>query len=1433
MHNRKLIIKVRVILLYLLVSLSLSAKENYQNETITVADGLSENYVDYIFKDSEGYMWFASGSGVDRFDGYSFKHFSRHSKEAPLSNNFVKVICEDSHKRLWIGTEEGVDIYDMNTGEIQPFSGNKILHNKNEVASINDIYKDHHGNIWIGSSTGICKVLFNNSGEITDTEVMNGNDDLMNIISIFEDKQHRIWLGTNNGAIRLLSNQAPKGFHWQTLPFNTSKLRNLSIMSFVEDSDGYIWIATTRRLFKFSEQQDSPEIFSYGTPIRIPHGHVSDLALDNKNNLWIATLGGVACLNLSTNDVTTFNAHSTTPINNNFINCIYIDDNGIIWIGTEKGGINKLYLTNKQFFSYRNEPNNPNSLSENPVNAILETSNNELWIGNVEGGISRMKNRNGQFKHYRHIDRNSTSISHNSVSVLFEDSNNDIWVGTWGIGLNKYNAKSDNFEQNYGQLGENIMGNNLISAITEDKTQKYLWVGTPAGLNYINRKTKEIRMVPVPNKMRQLNYINHLICDNYNNIWVATNIGVYCIDVNKSDFAINNIAIKHWSNLVTENQSKAPTKVLSVIEASDGTIWFGTYGDGAFYRPAGRDTFITVPDRFNLNSKVIFSIKEDNSNNIWFGTNKGLTRLSQSENTSRTYTQSDGLIDNQMYWNASFKGSDGFLYFGSTEGLIYFNPEKIQDNYSFPKVHFTKVEILNREVKVGTQIDNHTPLSEPLSRAKEIRLKEKDRSISIEFSALSYVATEKIKYAYKLEGFDKEWNEVNGDRHFANYTNLEQGEYRFLVKCTNRDGVWSDMLSEINIVVKPPFYKTIWFLSLAALLLLATTIALTLWRIRFLRLQNFQLEDKVKERTALINDQNRKLEDQAHHLEKTLEEVLANEKVISEKNMTLTEQNEKILKQKNELEELNYKVKEINQERIRFFINISHEFRTPITLILGPLEQLIKTAKTVSTKQKLEMVMRNANRLLSLINQLMDFRKVESGNMKLAPTHGNISEFTKEITTSFSYLANSKNIQLLFKSQPNNINGLFDRNKYQIAITNIISNAIKFTPENGTVSVSITKFEREGDGSWMKIQISDTGDGIPKEDLDRIFERFYQAKQKEMPDTNFSGTGIGLYLTKEFIELHDGTVEVTNKPEGGACFTVCFPIKEEQPEYVAENMEQLNIPKKEAQKNTTIKQKRSADAKPLLLIVEDDSDMRQYICSIFESAYSILEAENGEEGLQLTQQHLPDFIISDIMMPIMDGITFCKNVKSNFSTSHIPVLLLTARSSTEKQIESFDSGANAFVTKPFEQELLFSRVQNLVESRKQLHDKFRYDHDPSTLDLQSNTPNMKFMQKALGVLKEHYTDATFDVGSFVSKMGMSRSLLHKKLQSLAGESASKFIRNYRLNIAKNLMLKELDKNISEIAYEVGFNDPKYFTRCFTKQFGMSPRKYIDDNQQND
>lgn len=1405
---------------------------NYQNRSISIKDGLSQTYVDYIYKDSRGFMWFATWSGLDRYDGNSFVHYTHQGKGHVLNSNFVRTICEDNFQRLWIGTEQGVNILDLKTEKLTSITINNSdsLLFKN---STNTIIKDHLGNIWVGTLLGIQRISFNEDGTINDTESLKGDDISDNTTSIFEDSKHRLWLGMGSGEIRLLNNNNSKGFHFENIPFKTAILKGKSITAFVEDSLSNIWIATDRGLFRHAQSDSNlTSFYASSSPNTIPHNHINALAIDSRQQIWIGSLGGLGCYNTKNNTFSTINSDGIkNSLSNNFINSLWVDESDIVWVGTEKDGVNKLYQTNKQFNFYANNPIDKSTISPNPVNSIYKTANGDLWAGTMEGGLNLMKNNGNKFVHLRNNSNSTSTLTHNSVSVIYEDKYNTLWIGTWGGGLNTYDHKNNLFRW----VSEPLM-TGLISCIAEDKKSDYLWIGTATGLNIRHHKTGKSLLIFPANHKDYIHEIGAIKCDSLNRMWVGTNYGLYCFINDSSDFGSNKINYRYWPSLNKKGNLSAPTRVLSICISNNGTIWFGTHGQGVFSLKTTDENnynFELLNYKYELNNKIIYSILEDNDKDIWFGTNRGLTRYSKTNKTSKSYTSSDGLINNQMYWNASFNDKkNGILYFGATEGLIYFNPKEIKDNTNRPTVRLTKLKVLNNEVLPGDRFGNKIILNESITTAKSINLREKDNSFSIEFSALHYQAAEKIKYAYKLENFDEKWIEVTSSRRFANYTNIKQGTYYFLVKCTNNDGIWSDTVTRIAINVIPPFYKTVLFVVLMVLLTLAIAITAIYSRIRSIRRENSLLEEKVQKRTKQIEHQKQILENQAKDLEESLINLMKNKKMISDKNDTLTLQNEEILRQKTELVQLNQKVQEINQEKIRFFINISHEFRTPITLILGPIEQLLKSTKDVVALQKLELMNRNARRLLSLINQLMDFRKVETGNMKLQSSIGDIAEITKEISTSFSPLADVKHIKLLFQSHPEKIMAKLDKNKFQMAITNIIANAIKFTPNNGTVSVKINQYEKENKELWIKMQISDSGPGIPENELKSVFERFYQSRHKDMPDTTSSGTGIGLYLAKKLIELHDGNIEAMNQTSSGACFLIQLPLNTQivETNISTEKMELLNIPKpKEEVKKPTSTEKRN---KPLLLLVEDDSDMRMYISSIFESDYAIIEAENGQEGLKITQESIPDFIISDVMMPVMDGITFCKQVKNNFNTSHIPVLLLTARTSTDKQIESFDSGANAFVTKPFEEQLLLSRVNNLIESRKRLHDKFRFDHDPSALELQSNSPNMKFMQKALDVLKSQYTNPSFDVASFVTEMGMSRSLLHKKLQSLTGESASKFIRAYRLNMAKTLMLNERDKNISEIAYKVGFNDPKYFTRCFSKQFGASPRLFIDKNIDN-
>ncbi|HET7733661.1 MAG TPA: ATP-binding protein, partial [Paludibacter sp.] len=553
-------------------------------------------------------------------------------------------------------------------------------------------------------------------------------------------------------------------------------------------------------------------------------------------------------------------------------------------------------------------------------------------------------------------------------------------------------------------------------------------------------------------------------------------------------------------------------------------------------------------------------------------------------------------------------------------------------------------------------------------------------------------------------------------------------------------------------------------------------------------------------------------------------------------NEVLVQQNQKITHQKEELITLSKKVQEANVDKIGFFTNITHEFRTPITLILGPVERALKLSTNPKVLEQLNIVQRNSRLLLSLINQLMDFRKVDSGKMELVKTQQNFIEFLDDIILPFEELVKDRGITFRKQYRINPPEFLFDRDNMQKVMGNLLSNAIKFTPDRGQISVIASTYTDKSDQKErLYVAVKDTGKGVLEEDMKKIFERFYQSKQNQAySGYGQSGTGIGLYLCKRIIQLHNGKIEVRNQPTGGSSFRFIIPIERRISTVVSLDGKPMEMIVANQNPELDNISDEISKGKPVLLIVEDNSDMRQYIRSILSMEFNVLEAPNGVVGLEITNRYQPDLIISDIMMPEMDGLEFCKRVKTSFTTSHIPIMLLTAKSSTDTQIESFHHGADAFLVKPFDEELLKAVIRNLSEKRKRIQLNFAESMDTDSLNFDDESLDKKFIDKALKVIKENYTNPDFDVAEFIDAMGISRSLLHKKLTNLAGQSASRFIRVYRLNIARELIIKNRAShslNISEIAYEVGFNDPKYFTRCFTKHFGIQPSAFMDEEKE--
>ncbi|MDR3653562.1 MAG: two-component regulator propeller domain-containing protein [Paludibacter sp.] len=1412
----------------------------YKITYLTADNGLSRNLVQHIFRDSRGFMWISTNNGLDRYDGYDFIHFNSRNSANPLQCDNVSCVEEDQNGNLWIGTENGLYFLNYKTGEI--VNASVILDSKPNLdsRSIKFIKRDESNDIWIGYDNGLFNLHYTSDNHIKLNDVYHSATTVTAFIqfngSIFVAQDTEVFQlikGSNGKYNKVSAGQKLKQFP--------------GIINVLYYDNGLIWIGTATGLYKYEPISETLTAY-FSNPVNpnsLSSNYITDINKSQNGQLLIGTLIGLNIYDYRTDafdHITSESNSSGITLNNNFVSCILVNDN-LIWFGTEKGGVNLLTPDLNIFTNLSHSAENQGSLSKNPVNSIYEDNSGNLWVGTVEGGLNLRKQGSSDFIHCYSQSQNQKSLSHNSVSCICQDYRGDYWFGTWGKGINRLRNKDKYkpvFQQFYNNpSSKNSLINDFVASIVSDEKNHGLWIGTRAGLDFFNLDTEHfIHVLDYLPSEKHIRFVTGMYIDKKQRLWIGTGYGLFCVYLAKSNLSQNKIQYKYFRYELTNPASHKIEKINCILETKEGQLWFGSNGNGIYCLKEKADEmkFENFDQNKGLLDNVIYGMLEDDAGRIWLSTDKGLCVYNPNRNSTRSFTKTDGLKSNQFYWDAYFKGHDGKMYFGNVAGLTCFNPLKSTPVLNKNKASITRIKVLNEDVFSPNFKNSNRQLKFEGDNLNQIVLKESDKAFSVEFSALCYNLADKIKYAYRLKGFDNNWTEVSSDRRFANFTNIKFGNYQLEIKCTNTDGSWSDQVTTLNIKVIPPFYKTWWFIILFISSIIYGIYQYSVHRIKLLEKQKVQLKKLVDERTQEIEQQKEMLEEQAQQLKSNMEVLIEHQDEVSRQNEMLIAQNQKITYQKEELILLSKKVEEANVDKISFFTNITHEFRTPITLILGPVERSLKLSTNPKVLEQLNIVQRNSRLLLGLINQLMDFRKVDSGKMEIVKTQQNFIEFLNDLILPFEDLVKDRGITFrkLYRINPPEF--FFDRDNMQKVMGNLLSNAIKFTPDHGMITVVASTYTDKTDRrERLYVAVKDTGKGIPENDREKIFDRFFQSKQNHAySGYGQSGTGIGLYLCKRIIELHDGKIEVLNQTSGGSCFRFIIPIDRRISTVVSIDGKPMEMnPRNEENVHDNISEEFSK-TKPILLIVEDNSDMRQYVRSILCEEFNVLEAPNGVVGLEVTNRYLPDLIISDIMMPEMDGMEFCKRVKTAFTTSHIPVILLTAKSSTDTQIESFQLGADAFLVKPFDEELLKAIIRNLNEKRKRIQLNFAENMDSNVLNFDDESLDKKFIDKALKVIKENYTNSEFDVTEFMESMGISRSLLHKKLTNLAGQSASRFIRVYRLNVARELIIKNNVNhtlNISEIAYEVGFNDPKYFTRCFTKHFGIQPSSFFENKKE--
>jgi len=1340
--------------------------------------GLSSNSQKCVAQDEDGFIWVGTVDGLNRFDGYTFKVYRNNPADtSSLRSNLVNCLYVDSKGNLWVGTYGGgLSLYDK---EKDVFYTYPQIPNSN----INSITEDNHKRLWIGTTLGLYLFDPNKRGL---TQYLRNPANQFDPKTIAYDEVDRIvtddsvlWIAYSTGMLSALNTNSMKFRHYKLFDISSRETADFSVNSLVLDG-GRIWISTwSKGIWVFDEISGTSRPYE-----NEKSRYINFIFKDTKNRLWYSPeYEGLVLMDGEKQICFKEDDFDQNSLSSNLLSNVFQDREGNLWITSKLGALNCVLL-DSPFRNWHKSPKPPYALTSNLIYTVMEDSRNRIWVGYEDGGIDILDAKN--IKPGTNIKGdNSSGLGPGPVMDVFESRNGTIWVGKYLDGLRKYNEGTKSFTSFKHKEGDNksIAGND-VRYISED-SHGNLWIALHGGgVDMYNPRTgifthhKHDDNNPSTTILSDWTYT--ALCDKQDNIWVCTVAGV-------SVLSEASPVVKQYTANNPQEYNLSNDLAYIVFIDSQNYIWIGT-ADGLNRLDPKTDIIRKYFTSDGLPSNLIIDIVEDNDHDIWISTTNGLSKFHPGDNSFKNFSVQDGLATNEFNKLASFKNANGYMYFGGRGGLTGFNPDSIKINTYVPPVYITGFKLFNQDVKRETGVTSSGfSIPQQITYCKELTLEHNQNVITFEFATLNYLSPEKNQYKYELEGFDKHWS-FAGYKREVTYTNLDPGEYKFKVIASNNDGVWNNDGASLKIIVKPPFWKTGW--AYAAYFSL---IVLLLYAFRKLTLHEAEIKRRL------------------------------------------------------ELEELEIqKLHEMDLLKMQFFANVSHEFRTPLTLIIGPIEKLLRDMKDEFHQLDLKLISRNAKRLLRLINQLMDFRKIEEAKLELYLTRNDIVLFVKDIVDTFKQDALERNIDFTFECSYPSFEIWFDTDKLDKIIYNLLANAFKFTRDGGTITLTLDLNEAAGikliskqdsaaasGNKAFRISVKDSGIGIPKEAQKRIFDRFYQVKNT----LTSKGTGIGLSLTNELVKLHHGSIVVESEPEKGSEFTVILPLwldeaELPQPSQVHEDMRSINVNEKEnpaeesLEDNEAKEEERLKGGLPKVLIIEDNSDMRMFIKNEFKDNYNVCEARDGIIGIQKACEEIPDAVICDVMMPGKDGYEVCRTLKNDERTSHIPIVMLTAKGSEQHAIQGFESGADDYVAKPFSSAVLKARIKNLIEARILLRRKFLKEPFAALAEMSPSKTDEKLFQKVYSVVERNLNNPDFDVNDFASEIGMSRTQLYRKIHALSGESVKEFIRVVRLKKAAEFLITT-DNNISEVAYSVGFNSLSYFTTSFTEYFGMNPTKFME------
>lgn len=1374
----RLLLLTLCIILFWGNTLRLEAKKhffsNYNFCHITEEAGLPNNSVTAVMKDSFGYIWVATQDGLARYDGYRFLSYGVKEPLYRLKGNYVYTLCEDRQKRLWVGSEAGLDLIDLRTGLSVPAAD---LGATSELSTlfnsfVRSVIQTTDGSIWVVTDKMLWCLELDRSGVVTDCYRMQAEAD--ESVSAIAEIEGGVCAGVGNCIYRIVK--------------EGDKLRKQqlseSIVPFSDDwrisclqADGdFLWIGSNRGLFRYYRQTKTMKRYRYSSHREgmLSQAYITDMKLTSDGSLVVSTFNG---LNVYDRESDTFSFirrvenSEERGLNSNIIVCLFTDGQDI-WAGTQDGGVNLLYLSRRLEVSRLGDIPWKLSPGRTPqISAVTEDKKGNLWIGTIEGGLYRMNPQTESVQHYAFTPNSSTSIIANNVNGILIDSDNHLWAYTWGAGISELdlNKSQPVFRQHSNGEVPGLEDDFIMSAV-EDPVNKGIWFGATHGLIFYDKSQERFSRINLDVDVNEFESVGSLCVDRKNRLWFGTSEGLFIIDLFSFARSCRHLNYVYLRYKLDDKKSTQVERINSVFQDSRGVIWLGGKGTG-LYRVIADDMnrfqFKHYGPAEGFDEKTVYGVTEDELGNIWIATENGLSRLLVNSGTFIAYGKSDGLLDkgydaNALYFSQQYNR----LYCGKDHGLY-----QVQLRKPAGLMGSHGVKVSSVRINEGSWM---------YAEKKSLSGLEEGDQLELALTSQGYGYRSSVRIRYKSEEAEK-WTELLSENQVITFPSLASGAYKLEIQSTDGEGKWSERILQLDIQVRPYFYKSWWFLLLLLMSVVCLSILFYRYKVRRLRHRQVLLEQLVAQRTHELEVQNHSLEVMAHHVE------------------------------------------DMAEEKIRFFTHLTHEFRTPVTLIHGPIQQALALTSDKEVKEQLHIAERNVQDLLSLVNELMDFRKLDTEKVKLNIRPFDLISMIDDLLLPFISFVKHRHITLQACYHLKGLSVNADPTYLHRVLTNLLANAVKFTPDGGHIRLYAARLVDNKGKVQLYLSVSDTGCGIPEKDLPQIFDSFFQAQNKvTYPVFGQTGTGIGLNVCKRIVALHGGVISVKNNRAGGTSFRVLLPMKEMP-------TEELSAVNGMSEEDNSVVTEDNSLQKATLLVVDDNHDMRRYIRSLLKNEYKLLEAENGVEAMKIIEKHQVDLIVSDLLMPEMDGLELSKRVKENLATSHIPFLILTAVHSEENEKKCYSIGVDEYLCKPFDADIFKYRIRNILTLRRGYQERLSQPavlSDISELGLIEESRDKIFMDRAMELMKLHYAEAEYGLDAFVRDMGYSKTLVNQKMQSLAGMPIGQFMKNFRLDMGRQLLEQgKGDANVSEVAYAVGFNDPKYFTKCFKQRFGCLPSSF--------